>query len=81
MPEQTLHCLMHVCTAHRATGGRQHLDDGPLHHTVAQPTRHWLHRNRSPQPGRLSQRASRCLEHVARGPEGFESCPTKCIIQ
>jgi hypothetical protein len=78
-PEPLLDRPMHVRTMHRTTGDHQHLDDGPLHDTVAKPPRRRLHGDRPLQPRRPSQRASLRLEHRRQGPGGFERCPTKCM--
>jgi hypothetical protein len=66
-PEQTLDRLMYFCTAHRSTGGRQHLDDGPLDHAIAEPSyvELWLGTR-----GRLDWLIGQGLEHrrqVSRG--------------
>lgn len=44
--QQTLYGQMHFSQTHRLVGCNQRLDNGPLHHPVAEPSHHWLRDDR-----------------------------------
>ncbi len=72
---------MDLSNAHRPPIRSQNLDDGTLHHAVAQPPRRRRYHDRLPEslgPGLTTAAASNT---AARAVEGFESCPTKCIFR
>jgi hypothetical protein len=77
MAEQVYDSHLGLQDGQRMLSRCQHPDDGPLHHTVAEPSyvELWLRTYE-----RLDRLIRQGLEHATRATEGFESCPTKCIF-
>ncbi len=70
MAEQGLDAPPDLLSAHRPLGRSQNLDNGALHHAVAQPPRRRLHHNRLPPFPRSRPDDGSRLEHRRQGHRG-----------